>query len=122
MRLRRDGAVIDYAMRRRAGARPRLAVRYELGGYLGASAPGTLEHFLIERYLLHVQRGRTLWTTQIHHAPYPVQRARVLDLFDELILADGVSEPLGPPPLVHFASGENVDVFAPCIRLGPPTP
>ena len=122
MRLRRDGAVVDYDMQRLSGARPRLAVRYEPGEYLGASAPGTLEHFLIERYLLHVQRGRTLWTVQVHHAPYPVQRARVLSLFDELILADGVCEPQGPPPLVHFASGVNVEVFAPTLRPAPPSP
>jgi uncharacterized protein YqjF (DUF2071 family) len=121
-RLRRDGAMVDYALQRRTGARPRLAVRYELGDYLGASAPGTLEHFLIERYLLHVQRGRTLWTTQVHHAPYPVQRARILSLFDELILADGVSEPQGPPPLVHFASGVDVEVFAPSTRPARPSP
>jgi uncharacterized protein YqjF (DUF2071 family) len=122
MRLRRDGAVVDYAMQRLAGTRPRLAVRYEIGAYRGASPLGTLEHFLIERYLLHVQRGRTLWTVQVHHAPYPVQQARVHSLFDELILADGVAEPQGPPPLVHFASGVNVEVFAPTIRPAPPAP
>src|SRR5262249_34369185 len=121
-RLRRDGAVVDYALQRLTGTRPRLPVRYELGEDLRAPAPRPPAPVLIERYLLQVQRGRTLWTTQVHHAPYPVQRARVLSLFDELILADGVSEPQGPPPLVHFASGVDVEVFAPSTRPAPPSP
>jgi uncharacterized protein YqjF (DUF2071 family) len=122
MRMRREGTTVDYQVQRMSGTRPRLRVRYELGEYLGACEPGTLEHFLIERYLLHVQRGRTLWTTQVHHVPYPVQQATVLSLFDELILADGISEPRGLPPLVHFASGVNVEVFPPQIRPAPPSP
>jgi hypothetical protein len=29
-------------------------VRYQTGESVGTAQPGTLEHFLIERYLLHV--------------------------------------------------------------------
>jgi uncharacterized protein YqjF (DUF2071 family) len=111
----RDG-VVEYGMQRLSGERPRLEVRYRVGEYLGASPLGTLEHFLIERYLLHVRRGPSLWTVRVHHRPYPVQRAEVLDLRDELLAADGLPAPVGPPPLVHYASGVDVEVFRPRVR------
>ena len=116
MRARRRGGVVEYGARRRSGRRPRLAVRYEIGEPLGASRPGTLEHFLLERYLLHLERWGKLWTVQVHHAPYPVRRARVLDLRDELIAADGLPEPVGLPPLVHYSPGVDVEIFPPRVR------
>jgi len=103
-------------MQRRSRDRPRLEVRYRAGEHLGASRPGTIEHFLIERYLLHVRRGPSLWTVQVHHQPYPVQRAEVLDLRDELLAADGLPAPVGLPPLAHYAAGVDVEIFAPKIR------
>ena len=113
MAMRREGNRVDYEMYRRTLRRPRMAVRYEIGDRLGPALPGTLEHFLVERYLLHVERWNGLWTTQVHHRPYPLYQARVLALHDELIAADGIPEPQGLPPLVHFASRVDVDVFAP---------
>jgi uncharacterized protein YqjF (DUF2071 family) len=116
MRLRRDSGGVDYAMRRRSGTRPRLHVRYEPGAPLGTAQPGTLDHFLIERYLLHVERGPSLWTVQVHHAPYPLQRARVLGLHDELVGAAGIPERT-EPPLVHYAAGVDVEIFAPRVTI-----
>src|SRR5262249_51485886 len=50
------GAGVAYALRRLAGPPGRLAVRYEVGEPLGPAAPGTLDHFLIERYQLYTCR------------------------------------------------------------------
>ncbi len=111
-----DGAA-DYRLSRVGGGRPGLAVRYQLGDHLGPSAPGTLAHFLLERYLLHVRRGPMLWTAQVHHRPYPAQAARVLDLSDTLIAAAHLPEPSGPPPLVHYAAGVDVLIYPPRARL-----
>ena len=116
IRARRRRGVVEYAARRLFGRRPRLAVRYEVGEPLDASRPGTLQHFLLERYLLHVERWGKLWTVQVHHTPYPVQRARVLALDDELIAADGLPEPDGLPPLVHYSPGVDVEIFLPKVR------
>lgn len=111
----RDG-VTTYRSARRGAGGPRLEVRYEPGERLGPSAPGTLEHFLLERYLLYVERSGRLWRGQVHHAPYPAQRARVLALADELVAAAGLPRPEGLPPLAHFAEGVDVEVFplVPC--------
>ena len=56
--------------------------------------------------------SRALVTSrQVHHAPYPVQRARLLALRDELIGAAGIPQPTAPPPLVHYAAGVDVEIF-----------
>ncbi len=112
----KQGGRVDYSMRRSTGRRPRLDVEYEIGEALGPAVPGTLEHFLIERYLLHVERLGTLWTVQVHHAPYPLRQARALGVRDQLVAAAGLPEPAIPPPLVHYADGVDVEVFAPRVR------
>ena len=75
-------------------------------------APGTLEHFLIERYVLHVQRGPSLWSVHVRHQAYPLHRVRLLDAHDELVGAAGIRVP-NEPPLAHYATGVDVEVFPP---------
>jgi uncharacterized protein YqjF (DUF2071 family) len=110
MTLERHGDAVRYRVTRRSGTRPRLELAYRIDAPLGPSAPGTLEHFLLERYLLHVERRGRLWTGQVHHQPYPVQCAELHELGDELIAATGLSVN-GPAPLVHYAEGVDVEIF-----------
>ena len=74
------------------------------------AAPGTLAHFLCERYLLYADNGKTLLRGQVHHAPYPIQRAELRHLEDTLLAEAGVLVG-GPPPLIHYATGVDVEVF-----------
>lgn len=105
----RDEAV-QYSLRRRStGAR--FEVRYRLGSFLGPSPPGTLEHFLLERYLLFVLKRGQLLAGQVHHAPYPAQEVAVEEIRDELIAASGLPPISGPPELAHYARGVDVEVF-----------
>lgn len=110
MRLHRQGPRIEYRTRRVFNPRASTHVLYEPGEYLGVSQPGTLEHFLIERYYLHVQRRGRLWRGQVHHTPYEVHRARVLGLRDGLVQAAGLPQPEGPP-LVHYVKSVSVEIF-----------
>ena len=76
-----------------------------------ASGGGTLEHFLAERYLLYAQkRDGTLRRGQVHHAPYPLQSAELADHDESLLAAAGIERP-ATAPLVHFASGVDVEIF-----------
>ena len=111
-RLRRHGDQVRYAIQRTCPDGPALAVRYEVGQRLGPVAPGTREHVLLERYLLHVDRTVGFWVTQVHHRPYPVREARVRALEDELVSAARLPPP-DEPPLAHCASRVDVDVFPP---------
>ncbi len=110
MTLRQDGPGIHYTVRRRSEPNARLDVTWRSGELLGASEPGTLEHFLFERYLLHtVHRGR-VYSGQVHHPPYPVQLAEVDAFEDGLLPAAGI-ELGGPPELCHYAAGVDVEIF-----------
>lgn len=112
MATSRDGGVIRYETTRRSDG-ARLSVRYRVGDALGPSAPGTLEHFLLERYLLFAIRGGGVLEGQVHHAPYPAHRAEVLALDESLVAAAGLPPTDGPPATVHFAPGVDVEVFGP---------
>lgn len=101
---------IDYRSRRhrhRAG----LSLSYEIDGSL-SSEPGSLEFWLVERYYLYSILRGVLVRGQVHHPPYPLRRATVLDAF-ETSLSEAVGLPFGP--LVHacYSPGVDVEVFAP---------
>jgi uncharacterized protein YqjF (DUF2071 family) len=114
-RQRAEGNSIDYRIRRRLDRPVGCHVRYTVGQYRGPALAGTLDHFLIERYVLHAQRGPTLWTVRVHHHPYPLSAVR-LDLFEDRLVAAAGCIPRADPALVHFASGVDVAISAPQVR------
>ena len=86
------------------------AVRYEPRGPVTQAVPGTLEHFLVERYVLYAAEGPRLFQARVHHVPYPVQAAAVEGLEEDLLAANGIRRPASPP-LAHYASEVDVEVF-----------
>jgi uncharacterized protein YqjF (DUF2071 family) len=110
-----SASAVDYRLRRCADPWAVCHARYAPGEPTGSAEPGSLDFFLIERYLLHVQRGRSLWTVQVHHRPYPLQRVNSLRLDQTLVSADGLP-PVAGTPLAHFSPGVNVAIFPPRIR------
>jgi len=85
--------------------------RYRLGAVLPPSEPGTLEHFLLERYWLFVRHRGRLCKAQVHHHPYPSQEAHLLEFEDQLRASAGLHELHGDPPLVLFSEGVDTEVF-----------
>ncbi|MDQ2732126.1 MAG: DUF2071 domain-containing protein, partial [Armatimonadota bacterium] len=67
-------------------------------------------HFLAERYILYAYAREQLYLGRVHHTPYPLQPATLLSLDETLLKAAGIQRP-DEAPLVHFASGVNVEVF-----------
>ncbi len=98
----REGDVTDYRVTRRAGPWPRgkTRIRWRTGELLapGGGPPGrdSLEFFLTERYWLFTRRWGRIMAGEVRHAPWPLRRAEVLELDDELVRAAGVA-PEGPP-------------------------
>lgn len=113
MQVTRERGAITYASRRLSdGPTPATcAIRCEPAGSVASARPGTLEHFLAERYLLYAARRNRLYRGQVHHTPYPLQAARILALDETLIAAAGIDRPAAAP-LAHFARGVSVEVFA----------
>lgn len=98
-----DGHV-DYRTRRGTAA---LDVGYAPAGDAFQAEPGTLEHFLVERYCLYVvSRGRVR-RGEIHHAPWSLQAAT------GAIHANTLAPVALPdrPPLLHFARRQDVVVW-----------
>lgn len=83
-----------------------------LEGAVKPADPGTLEHFLLERYILYAEdTSKQLYRGRVSHQPYPVQRAEVLELDETLIWAAGIRRS-EEAPLRHYAREVNVKVHA----------
>ena len=76
-----------------------------------AAEPGTLEHFLAERYVLYAEKDRRLYLGRVHHTPYPLQRAEVIACEETLLAAAGIARG-DEAPIAHCAAGVDVEVFA----------
>lgn len=73
--------------------------------------PGTLEHFLAERYVLYAKkRDGNLLRGQVHHSPYPLRSAEILSLDQTLSAAAEVPVPAQPDHVV-YSEGVTVDIF-----------
>ncbi|MFG2008478.1 YqjF family protein [Micromonospora sp. NPDC048868] len=113
MRLDRDGDRYTYRCRRRwpgpVGAASRMVVR--VGEPVAEPTP--LEHFVTARWGLHTRAyGRTLHLPN-WHPRWPLHRAELLHLDDELVAAAGLPPPAGAPVSVLYSPGVPV-------RFGPP--
>ncbi len=75
------------------------------------SRPGTLEHWLTERYCLYAQSPRgELFRADVHHVPWPLQSAEAEIELNELTNPFGI-ELAGEPPLLHFSKRIDVVVW-----------
>lgn len=75
-------------------------------------APGTLEHFLVERYCLYTSSRGRISRCDIHHPPWPLQRAWCDVMQNTVAEADGLTLP-AEPPVLHFASHLPVRIWWP---------
>jgi uncharacterized protein YqjF (DUF2071 family) len=107
-----SGEVRYRSERTHRGAPPaRFAARYRPTSELPGSRPGTLEHFLTERYCLYSadKRGRVR-RGDIHHELWPLHGAEAEVETLEMTGQIGVQLPDTGGPVLHFA--ERLDVFA----------
>jgi uncharacterized protein YqjF (DUF2071 family) len=83
--------------------RARFEGRYQPTGDVYRSIPGTLDHWLTERYCMYpVDPQGRVYRGNIHHPPWPLQPARAE------IAVNTMTEPLGirlpdTAPLLHFS-------------------
>ena len=106
MRFEREGDVLRYTSRRRSLTRPRSDLSLRVGERI--AGPTELEHFLTARWGLHQRAwGRTLHLPNVHDA-WPLHRAELLSLDDELIGAAGLRQPTRPPDSVLYSPGVAV--------------
>ena len=109
-----DGDGVRYHSRRvRARGAAELVARYRPTGPARPAAPGTLEHFLTERYCLYApDRRGGLRRAEILHAPWPLQPASA-EIQRNTMAAPLGLEALPGAPLLHFARWLDVRVWSP---------
>jgi len=114
MQVSTHGDTVAYDSRRNGGRhRAEFAATYEPSGRAAAPTPGTLEYFLTERYCLYNRNHRKVpYRLEIHHLPWPLQRAEARLARNELAAANGLSLP-SAPPLLHFSKRQDVVAWAP---------
>ena len=102
------------SLRRDRSARPdHSTFTYAPGGPVFNAAPGTLEYFLAERYLLfsHDSRHDRIHTGRVWHPPYPLQPARVDQAATTLFAANHLPTPDRPHDHALYSPGVSVSIF-----------
>lgn len=114
MSMEIEGDEVRYTSRRLwPGPKPaEFEVHYRIGPSIGEAQPGTFEHFLAERYLLFANSPDGLSIGQVHHRPYPLHQAEVVEVRESMVEAAGLPATSGPPAHVLYSPGVDVDVFA----------
>jgi uncharacterized protein YqjF (DUF2071 family) len=104
MRSRRIGDRVHYESARPGAA---FSGSYRGDGDLFRAEPGTLEHFLTERYCLYTEDGGRAFRAEIHHPPWDLQRAEAavdLNTMSPVPLPD-------EPPHALFSPRQDVVVW-----------
>jgi uncharacterized protein YqjF (DUF2071 family) len=114
MTVAADGDTMTYRGRRRVpgpvGAGYEVQVRF--GQAYGEAELTPLDHFLTARHrLFSVVLGR-LVTVDAEHPPWPLHRAELLGLRQDVVQGNGLPEPVGPPVL-HASPGVKVRIGLP---------
>jgi uncharacterized protein YqjF (DUF2071 family) len=108
------GGGVSYSCRRRwpgpRGAASRVRIR--IGAPFAPGELGDRDHFLTARWILFSVHGTRARFARACHQPWPVHRARLLDLDDGLVAAAGLPRPEGEP-LIHYSPGVDVRIGRP---------
>ena len=108
MSLSREGADYVYASDRAGAA---FHGRYRPTSDVFAARPGSLEHWLTERYCLYARDRRgVLWRNEVHHHPWPLQAASAEVERNTFLDVHTLATPAGPP-LLHFSKRLDVVVW-----------
>ena len=109
--------VVEYAsVRTHANAAPaELTATYGPTTEVSPATPGTLDHWLTERYALFAfLHPRRIVYGEIHHLPWPLQRADVL--LSKNTMTRALGHKLDTKPICHFARYQEV-VAWPIVAL-----
>lgn len=110
MAMKRDGERVWYRSERAHGPPAGFEGAYGPTGPARAPEPGSLDHWLAERYCLYTvdAEGRVL-RGDIHHAPWPVAPADGTIAYNTMLDHYGIE--LRGDPLMHFARRQDVLIW-----------
>jgi uncharacterized protein len=111
MNIDQDKNEIQYTASRRSKPHPKLSVKYRVGKEIGPSQPESLEFFLLERYLMFVERQGGIQAGQVYHTPYIPHEVELINLKDELVHATGLAHPKDQPHCAHYVELVEAQIF-----------
>lgn len=111
-----DGPTIRYRSSRtdRRGVSAQFVAEYEPTGPVYRAVPGSLDHWLTERYCLYVVANGRVVRAEVHHAPWPLQPATCRFSDNGMAAAAGMTLP-SDEPLLHYAHHLQVVAWAPTV-------
>ena len=86
-------------------------LRYRSISDISLAEPGTLEFFLIERYILFAYSNNKLYSGRVWHSPYQLTDVEVSNLDENVLGLDGFSERSSPPDHKIMSAGVDVAIF-----------
>jgi uncharacterized protein YqjF (DUF2071 family) len=106
----RDATIHYWSHRTHRGAPPaEFSAQYRPAGAVTHSKPGSIDHWLTERYCLYaLDTARRVYRADIHHHPWPLQAAEVDVERDTMAAAAGLT--LSPEP-TRLSFSRRIDVF-----------
>ncbi len=107
MSVRVDGPVHRYRCRRHLQRDRHCDATVRVGSPIAEPTP--LEEFLTARHRLYSVRSGRMVAADAEHGPWPLRRAEVVDLDQNLLEAAGLPTPAGEP-LAHASAGVLVRV------------
>lgn len=110
MRHERRDLRVETEIRRIEQPHASLELNAVVEGTPQATAPGSFEFWLAERYLLYANLRGSLVEGQVAHKPYELSPARVERLETDLLEANGLR--FGPLSHVAYSPGVDVEVFS----------
>ncbi|MFV2039297.1 MAG: YqjF family protein [Acidimicrobiales bacterium] len=110
MSIAESGTQRRYECRRRFGGRGATSsIRAEIGPAISPGDVSPLERFLTCRWGLYSRYASRLLYAPVEHPEWPLHRATLLDMEDELAWVAGYPSPESPP-LVHWTPGVEVRI------------
>lgn len=118
----RHSGTTHYSLHRRPGpwTPGHTCIRWRIGQPLPTSAPGSLPHFLTERYWLFTRRRGRILAGEVRHTPWPLHQAELVHLEDTLIAAAGLPPSLAAHPPASVLASPHIAVEGFALRPPPP--
>jgi len=117
MKAHNSAGEINYYSRRRMPSSSGSNFTYQLPTCTQAAEPGSLEWFLVERYLLFSTRPNGgIYCGQVYHQPYQIETGICTRWSAEILALDGFPLPATPPESILTAAPVDV-LIHPLRRL-----
>ena len=115
MHVSQDARVVAFRSERTDANAPKATfdAEWQLGDTLPICQPGTLDFFLLERYVLYSGTNDHLLRTRIHHRPWPLRSLTLWHLSSTMLEAQGLPRQTDAPLTHAQAAPLDVAIWPP---------